>query len=262
MIATAGWRWDWHVLEAALPALGHGAIVTVLLVMLVTIAGSVAGVALGVLLASRSGALAPLRWPGAALVRVVAAIPPLVLLLAVHAALPSAADWLRNLLLPLADLRPQAGATETAVIDAITGRPFASSALALSVALAAHVAGVVRLAARRVPAGLRDAGRAQGMSRLTLLRRVTVPETARRAMPGVLRAWVAAIMWAPLAAVVGTTDVLGAAWRDGDAWPLEIAAAVAAAFALVLIPATIFIRRIERSRWLAATDGAALEAPA
>lgn len=260
MIATAGWRWDWHVLDAALPALGHGAIVTVFLVMFVTIAGSAAGIGLGVLVASRSGALAPLRWPAAALVRVVAAIPPIVLLLAVHAAVPSAADWLRNLLLPLADLRPHAGAAETAVIDALTSRPFASSALALGVALAAHVAGVVRMAARRVPAGLRDAGRAQGMSRFTLLRRVTVPETARRAMPGVLRAWVAAIMWAPLAAVVGTTDLLGAAWRGGGAWPLEIATAVAAAFALLLIPATIFIRRVERSRWLATSDAVAPEA--
>jgi octopine/nopaline transport system permease protein len=85
---------------------------------------------------------------------------------------------------------------------------FASGAIAVGVISGAYQGEVFRGAFGAIAKGELDAGRAVGMSRRLLFRRIIVPQTLRFAIPGLGNVWQLALKESALISVVGLTEIL------------------------------------------------------
>jgi octopine/nopaline transport system permease protein len=85
---------------------------------------------------------------------------------------------------------------------------FASGAIAVGVISGAYQGEVFRGAFAAIAKGELEAGRAVGMSRGLLFRRIIVPQTLRFAIPGLGNVWQLALKESALISVVGLTEIL------------------------------------------------------
>ena len=85
---------------------------------------------------------------------------------------------------------------------------FASGAIAVGVISGAYQGEVFRGAFGAIAKGELEAGRAVGMSRRLLFRRIIVPQTLRFAIPGLGNVWQLALKESALISVVGLTEIL------------------------------------------------------
>lgn len=85
---------------------------------------------------------------------------------------------------------------------------FAVSVLAVGLVSGAYSAEVIRGAVMAVPYGQIEAGRALGMSRRLLLRRVLVPQTLRFALPGLGNVWQATLKDSALVSVTALAELM------------------------------------------------------
>jgi octopine/nopaline transport system permease protein len=85
---------------------------------------------------------------------------------------------------------------------------FASGAIAVGAISGAYQGEVFRGAFAAIAEGELEAGRAVGMSRRLLFRRIIVPQTLRFAIPGLGNVWQLALKESALISVVGLTEIL------------------------------------------------------
>lgn len=89
--------------------------------------------------------------------------------------------------------------------------PFWCATIALALNTAAYVSEIIRSGTLSIPHGQIEAARAVGMSRLTIMRRVVVPLTARQALPAYGNELILMIKATSLASTVTLLEVTGIA---------------------------------------------------
>jgi polar amino acid transport system permease protein len=204
------------IMRAAAPLILHGLVMTLLVCLAVVPLGLIGGLA--VALASRAHARAT-RFAAAALVDIFRAIPPLVLLIFVHAGLPFA-----GLRLP----------------------PFASVCVALFLNNSAYYGEIYRAGLDSVGRGQWEAARSTGLTGWQALIYVVVPQAVRNVLPDLVSNTVEVVKLTSLASVVALPEMLYAADMARSLTynpsPIVLAAAI---YLVLLWPVVRLMSRLE-----------------
>ena len=134
--------------------------------------------------------------------------------------------------------------------------PWLSSAtfcawLTFSLNTAAYTTEIIAGSIRSLPAGEIEAGKALGMSRGLLLRRIVLPAALRRALPAYGNEAIFMLHGTSLASVVTLLDVTGAAREVNAKYYLPFEAFITAgAFYFVLTVGLVGLFRWAENRWL------------
>lgn len=166
------------VLWRSFPILLKGLVMTLLLGITTIILGSLLGIAVAMM---RLYAIKPLRLLAIAYIDLARAMPVLVLLILIYYALPFAGIILSS---------------------------FAAATIALSLALGAYTAEVVRTGIQAVPKGQFEAADALGISFWLSMRKVIFPQAIRIIIPPHASNCVSIMKDTSLASVVAMTDLL------------------------------------------------------
>ena len=126
--------------------------------------------------------------------------------------------------------------------------PFLAAAIALSLNEGAYMAEIVRSGLLSVDPGQELAGRALGMSRRRILRRIVVPQAVRIVIPPMGNEFITLLKLTSLASVISVTELLTAAQNYYSAnFSYEEAFAAAALYYLVIVSILMFFQsRLER----------------
>jgi His/Glu/Gln/Arg/opine family amino acid ABC transporter permease subunit len=216
---------DWHYLLGALPTLlGEGLRNTLLIAALAIVFGLVAGMLLAVLLLSRRRLV---RLPARIYVDVCRGLPAIVTVSLVGIGLPAAG------------LRP-------------FGRgPLGYAVLAIGLISAAYCAEIFRSGIQSVPAGQLEAGRGLGMSYLTAMRLIVVPQGIRNVLPALTGQFIVDIKESSLVYLlglaVGQRELYFIA-QEQQAATYNSSALVAAGlcYLVITIPLTYFVNWLDR----------------
>jgi polar amino acid transport system permease protein len=211
--------WDFHALLPYAGQIWAGLLVTLALAGVSIVVGTLAGFVLGFFLRTR---LVIVRSILLAIVDVIRSIPVLILLLATNYYLPS--------ILGLEDLKP-----------------FTIAAVALSLNLAAFTADVVRGAIIHVEGAEIEAARSIGLSEWAVLCRFTLPRVIRVSMPTLALLFIATAKNTALASVISVFDLTHTANLIASVKmkTLEVYAVVTGIYILLILPFSIFARRLE-----------------
>lgn len=214
--------WDWSVIWLYRYAFLHGLVITIQLSALSVSAGTLIGLGLGIILSSQARSLLLLRALLLFLVDCLKALPPLILLLFSYYWLPY-------------------------VIGVRSS--FWLAAISLSLNLSAFVADVFRHAVSGVPRPLIEAGYALGMTRLMVLRRLVIPEALRAIVPTLGLLAIDILKLSSLASIIAVGELVHRA-SEVSAYTyrfLEVYAALAVIYLIVLLPFSHVVRRLETS---------------
>jgi polar amino acid transport system permease protein len=126
--------------------------------------------------------------------------------------------------------------------------PFLAAAITLSLNEAAYMAEIVRSGLLSVDPGQELAGRALGMSRRRILRRIVVPQAIRIVIPPMGNEFITLLKLTSLASVISVTELLTAAQNYYSVkFSYEEAFAAAALYYLVIVSVLMFLQsRLER----------------
>lgn len=126
--------------------------------------------------------------------------------------------------------------------------PFLAAAVALSLNEAAYMAEIVRAGLLSVDPGQELAGRALGMSRARILRRIIVPQAVRIVIPPMGNEFITLLKLTSLASVISVTELLTAAQNFyASTFSYAEAFAAAALYYLVIVSVLMAIQsRIEK----------------
>jgi polar amino acid transport system permease protein len=212
--------WDFSVFLPYLGALVRGAIVSIELTLISSIAGTVLGILIAFPLRSRRFGTA-LSWVNDAMRAI-----PLIVLLFLFYYFPS-----RELL----------GLTSVSA--------FWAAAAALTLAQGNFTAEVVRTAMDGVPDSLVVSARSLGLKESAIFVHVIAPNVARQTLPTLIAFYIGNLKLSSLASIIGTEDVVYVAriavsqtFRSLEAWIL-----VACIYIILVTPCTILARKIEQS---------------
>lgn len=205
------------IMARSFPILMRGLWNTVLLGAVAIVCGGLGGTAICLV---RLYAPRPLRMLAMVYIDLLRAIPILVVLILVYYALP---------------------------FVGITFSSFTAASVALSMVLAAYTAEVVRAGIEAIPRGQFEASAALGLSFLTTMRKVILPQALRIVIPPLASYSVAIIKDTSLASVVAMGDLLKQA-TDAQALfasptPLIAAALIYVAFLWPLVRLTARLER-------------------
>lgn len=210
--------WNFGRLAPYADAFLQGTVTTIILTLIVIVAGTAVGLVLGLILTRKEAAIA--LYP---VVDVLRALPPLVLILFMYYFL-------------------------TIQVIGIAVPAFWACVLAMSLNLAAFTSDLVRAAIANVPRDAKDAGRALGMTEKQITRYVVLPRVFRALIPGMTLLYIAMLKMSSLAAVVNVRELVNAAQtviadvsRSLEAWVI-----VAAIYVVLVVPATYGARYVER----------------
>ncbi len=203
------------------PRVLEGMGVTVLLALAVIVAGIAAGLALAVL---RAMGLRAVNWAIVAVVDVLRALPPLVIIVLIFFGLPGAGVQLSG---------------------------FAAAWLALSLVLMAFAEEIFWAGITAVPRGQWEAARALGLRFGRLFFLVVLPQAVRMVIPPLTNRTIAITKGTALASVVAVPEILGVAQAgvsfSFNPTPLTLAAA---AYLALFIPVVVLGRWVEaRFAW-------------
>jgi His/Glu/Gln/Arg/opine family amino acid ABC transporter permease subunit len=174
------------------------------------------------------------RWLAGAYTTLIRGVPELVLLLLLYfggqSLVTMVARWL---------------GARTVEVDA-----FASGMVAIGVIYGAYLTEVFRGAYLAVPAGQIEAGRACGMGRLLLFRRIVLPQVLHHALPGFTNTWLVQIKATALVSIVGVEDLVYNAYAAGRAvrQPFTFIFVVLVAYLVLTAASELALRWVER-RW-------------
>lgn len=210
--------WRFSVLEPYGPAFARGVLTTLALTSIVITIGTIIGLGLGILGTKRMFAV--VLFPSLDVVR---ALPPLVLILFCYYFL-----------------------TEQTV--GFTISQFWVCVTAMSLNLAAFTADLVRAALDNAPPEASSAAAALGMSRAQVLRHIVMPHVLREIIPGMTALYIGMLKVSSLASVVSVQEVVYTAQsivartaRSLEAWAL-----VGLIYVVLVVPATVLVRYLER----------------
>lgn len=207
---------DVGVMAKAAPLVWRGFLTTLMLCAIVIPLGLLGGLAVALLGTARS---AWIRWPVAFWVDVFRAVPPLVLLIFIHAGLPFAGIRLS---------------------------PVASVALAFLLNTSSYYGEIVRAGIESVGRGQREAARSTGLTAAQTTAWVVLPQALRNVLPDLLSNTVEAVKLTSIASVVALPELLYSADMARsltyNASPLVLAAAL---YLALLWPLIRLISRFE-----------------
>ncbi|MDT4937765.1 MAG: polar amino acid transport system permease protein [Pseudonocardiales bacterium] len=168
-----------------LPHLLNGLLISLRVTGLSLLFGLSAGLALALLVSSRSRLV---KWPFILVVEVGRGMPALVMLQLVYFGLPSVGVTLDTL---------------------------PATVLALSITTAAYTSEIIRAGLRAVPTGELEAADALGLSRLDTNRYVVIPQGLRIALPALMGFAILVLQISTLAFSLGLPELLGQAYSIG-----------------------------------------------
>ena len=135
--------------------------------------------------------------------------------------------------------------------------PYFSSAtfcacLAFAINTSAYSAEILAGSLKATPHGEIEAGRAVGMSRVTLYRRILLPSALRRALPQYSNEVIMMLHTTSLASIVTLIDITGAARTVSSRYYMPFEAFITAGlFYLVLTFILVRLFKLAEGRWLA-----------
>lgn len=216
--------WDWSVVWRYRLALLKGVSLTMQLTLASIAAGTILGFLFGATLATKDERWREVQKVLVILIDAVRALPILILIL------------LFNYWLPY-----------------IVGvrSPFWLACIALSLNLSAFIADVLRGAIEGVPRPLVEAGFAVGMDSSTVMRRIVIPEATRQIVPTVSLLYIDILKLSSLASVIAVGELVHASTEVSTRTFrfLEVYAALAVLYMIIVLPFAIVSRKIERSPW-------------
>ena len=213
------YHWDfgslWAYRSLVLVGLGYTVLYTVLCVVLGLIVGTAAG--LGRLAKSRFT-----TWPLIFYIEVFRCTPLLVQLVWFYYALPVLLD--------------------------ISMSPALAATLTLSLYGGAFYAEIIRAGVLSIDAGQWDAGRALGLNRLKLMRKIILPQALKRMLPPLMNQSIIQLKNTSLVSVLAVPDLLyqGQVVTAAIYRPLEVYTVVALVYFAVLFPLTLAVQGLER----------------
>jgi len=213
------YHWDfgslWAYRSLVLVGLGYTVLYTVLCVVLGLAVGTAAG--LGRLSKSRF-----VTWPLIFYIEVFRCTPLLVQLVWFYYALPVLLD--------------------------ISMSPSLAATLTLSLYGGAFYAEIIRAGVLSIDAGQWDAGRALGLNRLKLMRKIILPQALKRMLPPLMNQSIIQLKNTSLVSVLAVPDLLyqGQVVTAAIYRPLEVYTTVALVYFAVLFPLTLAVQGLER----------------
>lgn len=217
--------WDFGVLWQYRELFAESLWTTVLL----AVATIATGVLLGALLvALRRTGFAPLVWATTALVEVIRAVPPLVLLVWFYYCMP--------------------------ILLGLSMSGFWTTILALALYSAAFYAEIFRAGIQAVEVGHNEAGLAVGMSRRQIFMRITGPLAFQKIFPPFISQCVLVVKNTSLAGYIAVSDILYVGQRISNASfrPIEVLSVVALVYIAIIVPLSAlagFIEKRARARY-------------
>ena len=212
---------NWHVMSQYLPKIFEGFVLTIHLALAVVVAGIAAGLALAMV---RSFRVKPVNFLIVAVVDVLRALPPLVIIIMFYFALPTVG---------------------------IRMSAYVATWLALSLVLAAFAEEIFWAGILAVPKGQWEAARSTGLTFLQTMRFVVMPQAVRITIPPLTNRTIAITKGTALGAVVAVGEIL---YQSQTAYsfsynpsPLTLGAI---AYLVLFIPVVYFGRWVEtRFAW-------------
>ena len=130
----------------------------------------------------------------------------------------------------------------------ISMSPALAATLTLSLYGGAFYAEIIRAGIVSVDVGQWDAGRALGLGRLLLMRKIILPQALKRMLPPLMNQSIIQLKNTSLVSVLAVPDLLyqGQVITAALYRPLEVYTLVAAVYFAVLFPATLAVQRLER----------------
>jgi polar amino acid transport system permease protein len=203
------------------------------------------GLALALLRASRTTAMAPVRFVTIAYIDMFRGIPLLLIILLISGSLP---------FLPI---------PESIAIPEWFGKPdpFWYGVMAITITYGAYMAEVYRAGIEAVPPGQMEAARSLGMSHGQAMRQVIVPQAVRKVIPPLLNDLIALMKDTSLVGVIALLEVVEAG-RTVQAETLNSSALTLGAimFVIVTIPMARLVDRLiagQQARFQRGTAGPA-----
>ena len=213
------YQWDFGVLWSYRSLVGVGVAYTVGYTILCVVLGLLVGTIVGL------GRLAKSRfttWPLIFYVEVFRCTPLLVQLVWFYYALPVLLD--------------------------ISMSPGLAATLTLSLYGGAFYAEIVRAGVLSIDAGQWDAGKALGLGRLKLMRKIILPQALKRMLPPLMNQSIIQLKNTSLVSVLAVPDLLyqGQVVTAAIYRPLEVYTMVALVYFAVLFPLTLAVQGLER----------------
>ncbi|MGG5889392.1 amino acid ABC transporter permease [Falsiroseomonas sp. HC035] len=198
------------------PMILQGLGITILLALLVIVAGLLLGLALAVV---RAFGIRPLNWAIIFVVDLFRALPPLVIIVLIYFGLPAAG---------------------------LSMSGFWATWLSLTLVLMAFAEEIFWAGISAVSVGQWEAGRALGLRFLPTLRKIVLPQAVRIAIPPLVNRTIAITKGTALGSVVAVSEILGAAQSgmafSGNPTPLTLGAA---AYLVLFLPVVVAGRWVE-----------------
>ena len=208
---------NFAIMERALPLVLMGLKQTVMLCLLVIPLGLVGGLTFSLLSRSR---IRPVRWTAIVGIDFFRAVPPLVLLIFIYSGLP------------FAGFRPS---------------PWTAVAIAFFLNTSSYYGEIYRAGIESVSPGQWDAARSTGLSALSTLTHVVLPQAVRNVLPDLVSNTVEVVKLTSIASVVALPEMLYSADMARsvtfNASPIVLAAAI---YLVMLWPVVRLISRLER----------------
>jgi polar amino acid transport system permease protein len=216
-----GYDWNFAFVPDYAGVLAWGLLTTLWLSALVILTSTAIGTAVGVLMSQENAG----RQPMIVSVDVIRSVPLIVLILWVYYLFPA--------------------------LGYRSVPPFWSAAVALTINNAAFLADIVRGSIEGLPKGGMLAARTLGMDRMTILRRITVPEVYREVFPSLTLLSISVIRLSSLASVIAVAEVthVGNLIIANTFKPLETYTVVTLLYLVIVYPLTVLSRRFERSKY-------------
>lgn len=125
---------------------------------------------------------------------------------------------------------------------------FAAVTVAITLYQGSYVAEVFRAGFEAVPHGQREAGRTLGLSRLTVMKDVVLPQAMKVVLPPLFGQYISLVKHTSLASVIGFEDILrhgqGIVDRFGN--PFQVFFVVAVLYFIISYPMSLIARHLEK----------------
>ena len=186
-----------------------------------------------------------LAWPGTLLVTVLRGLPEILVVLGIYFGSSQLLLTLSDgFTLPLGFTRLHIQMT----INDFNVSPFLCGVIALSLLYSAYASQTLRGALKAIPAGQWESGQALGMKKLTIFRRLILPQMWRHALPGLGNQWMVLLKDTALVSLISVNDLMlqtksiATRTQQPFTWYL-IAAAI---YLVVTLVSQFILRRIEQ----------------
>ncbi|MEJ5901957.1 amino acid ABC transporter permease [Ochrobactrum teleogrylli] len=210
---------DWSIIWKSLPALGHGALITIALTVLTMLFATPLGILIAVMRESRFKIVALIATCYVELLR------NLPIILVVY--------WAFYVL---------------PIMSGLALSPFLTGLLALVANNAAYNSETFRSGIRSIRKGQTEAGLALGMSEWTAFRKIVLPQASRRVLPVLATTWVTLFKDTSLVSVIAVGDLAHTALqiRSQTFRVIELLTAMAAIYWLLGYPQAKIVDWIHR----------------